>query len=67
MFIEMDVGVKLKPLDEVVVGLVAVSAEGHGVHALEALAQRHAERHVAFGIAGHDRDVLDGVESVGAD
>ena len=67
MFIEVDIGVKLQPLDEVVVGLVATRAEGRGVDTFEALAQRHAERHVALGIAGHDRDVLDRVERLGAE
>jgi hypothetical protein len=67
MFIEVDIGVKLEPLDEVVVGLPATRAEGRGVDTLEALAQRHAERHVALRIAGHDRDVLDRVERLGAE
>jgi hypothetical protein len=43
LFIEVDICVKLEPLDEVVVGLLATRAEGRGADTLEALAQRHAD------------------------
>src|SRR6266436_4445384 len=66
VLVEMDIRVELQSLDDVVVALRAAHAKSGGVDVFEPLPQRRAERDVALGIPGHDGDVFDGVERLGA-